>query len=183
MSPVLFNVYTDQLGCNLIYLGLDCKRGCTMANCFFYADDICLLSPSVFGLQAVLDATENYADDHNISFNVSKTVCITFSTGKDSLLPDPKIKLKGCELVWINSLRYLGFTITNCFDNFDEEEMYTRTRELRVRANKLIIIEFIDMALAHSIRVTYTFIYQEKLEIVTERKMHMKKNMVHKVQY
>ena len=39
------------------------------------------------------------------------------------------------------------------------------------------------MALAHSIRVTYTFIYQEKLEIVTERKMHMKKNMVHKVQH
>jgi len=31
------------------------------------------------------------------------------------------------------------------------------------------------MALAHSIRVTYIFIYQKKLEIVTERKMHMKK--------
>jgi len=137
MSPVSFNVYTDQLGCDLIYLGLSCKIGCTMANCFFYADDICLLSLSVFGLQAMLDATEKYADDHNISLNVSKTVCMRFCSGKDSLLPDPKIKLKGCELVWVNSFRYLGFTITNCVNNFDEEEMYTRTGELRVRANML----------------------------------------------
>jgi len=39
----------------------------------------------------------------------------------------------------------------------------------------IIIIEFIDMALAHSIRVTDTFIYQEKLEIDMEKKAYEKK--------
>jgi len=72
MSPVLFNVYTDELEKSLVHAGPGCKIGGTMANCFFYADDICLLSPSVFALQELLLTASGYALEHNISFNVEK---------------------------------------------------------------------------------------------------------------
>jgi len=64
-----------------------------MANGLFYADDICLLSPSVFGLLSMLEVTNHYASEHNITFNAIKIVSMRFSTGKDSVLSDPTVNL------------------------------------------------------------------------------------------
>jgi len=47
----------------------------------------------VFELQAILDAQQNYADDHNVTLNGSIKICMRFSFGIDSFLPDLKIKL------------------------------------------------------------------------------------------
>jgi len=137
MSPVLFNVYMDMLGQNLMHLGIGCKMGNIMANCLFYADDICLLSPSLFGLQRMLDVANHYASEHNITFNARKTVCMRFSVGKDSVLPDPDVTLNNNSLSWVDSYKYLGFTICNNIIKFDEAEMCVRARELRIRANML----------------------------------------------
>jgi len=98
MGPVLLNVYTDGLGKSLVYAGLGCKIGGTMANCFFYEDDICLLSPSVFALQELLLTASVYALEHNISFNVEKTVCMKFGVKSDVDFGNPKIILNGREL-------------------------------------------------------------------------------------
>ena len=62
----------DMLGQSLMHLGIRCKMGNIMANCLFDADDICLLSPSLFGLQRMLDVANHYASDHNITFNARK---------------------------------------------------------------------------------------------------------------
>ena len=38
--------------------------------------DAVLLSPSAYGLQQLLLKCDEYSKDHNISFNVDKTVCM-----------------------------------------------------------------------------------------------------------
>lgn len=55
LSPILFNLYTDDL----IHELESQRKGCTVNNvfigCILYADDVLLLSPSVKGLQAMTD--------------------------------------------------------------------------------------------------------------------------------
>ena len=57
LSPLLFAVYVDDFSKQLI----DARSGCFIENkCIhhvMYADDICLLAPSVLSSQKVLDAT------------------------------------------------------------------------------------------------------------------------------
>ena len=55
LSPYLFNLYMDDLSCSLnkLKIGL-CING-QVINHMMYADDLVLLSPSVKGLQKVID--------------------------------------------------------------------------------------------------------------------------------
>ena len=46
-----------------------------MFNHFSYADDIVLLSPSVAGLQELLDICKDHASVHDIIFNSTKSMC------------------------------------------------------------------------------------------------------------
>jgi hypothetical protein len=52
--------------------------GCHVSKCFIgcvvYADDLMLLSPSIIGLQMMLDICLTYGTAHNILFNSSETV-------------------------------------------------------------------------------------------------------------
>ena len=43
-----------------------------------FADDICVLCPSVSWLQRILDVCQAYAELHGIIFKCKKTVCMTF---------------------------------------------------------------------------------------------------------
>ena len=43
-----------------------------------YADDITLLGPTRNSVMVLLDICSNYAHDHDINFNPSKTTCIHF---------------------------------------------------------------------------------------------------------
>jgi len=42
-----------------------------------FADDICVFSRSVRGLQRILDVCQGYAEAREIIFNCSNTVCMT----------------------------------------------------------------------------------------------------------
>jgi Reverse transcriptase (RNA-dependent DNA polymerase) len=71
-----------------------------------YADDIILLSPSVIGLQCMLDICFEYGAKQNITFNSKKSVCLMVGV-RDS---DVKCNmfLGGNELLWVSKLKYLG---------------------------------------------------------------------------
>lgn len=102
------------------------KVGCYIrtvcCSIFLYADDIILLSPTVHGLQALLNVCENYLIKIGMSINVNKSVCIRFG---------PRFNIRCAELVsafggyikWANSCRYLGVffisgrTLRCSFDN------------------------------------------------------------------
>jgi len=51
-----------------------------------------------------------YAEQHNIMFNVSKTVCMKFDSYKNNVC-DFDIYLKSQQLAWVESFDYLGFRL------------------------------------------------------------------------
>ena len=60
-----------------------------------YADDITLLSPSLHGLNRMLEICAKFADNFDITFNSKKTLCIKFGeslNGKKCATTDVKQK-------------------------------------------------------------------------------------------
>ena len=111
LSPVLFSVYINDLFDLLKSSGF----GCYINNYFYgsvsYADDIVLLSPSVQGLQNLINISKDYFDslDMVISLNVidpqkSKTKCLAFGTKIDP----PPLKLGVKHILWTDQYTHLG---------------------------------------------------------------------------
>jgi len=68
LSPILFNVYVDNLIEELKSSSNGCFIGRTFFGCLMYADDLLLLSPSVNGMQSMLDTCSVYGGLHDIVF-------------------------------------------------------------------------------------------------------------------
>ena len=83
-----------------------------MLLCFLYADDILLLSPSVAGLQLLVNACELECDSLDMRINVNKSCCIRFG----SRFNEPCIEIFskfGGFIHWENSCRYLGVNLVS----------------------------------------------------------------------
>ena len=72
LSPLLYNVYTDDLNHHLQAIGVWCYIGGAWVNSLSYADDIVLLSPTVTALQTLLEVCRPYAGPHDIVYNTTK---------------------------------------------------------------------------------------------------------------
>jgi len=105
LSPILFNIYVDVLISELKNSGIGCHISNVFVGCIMYADDLLILSPSVVGLQYMLDICSGYGRTHDIIFNASKTVCASF--GRKPLAAC-NLFLSGVAVTWVNSLKYLG---------------------------------------------------------------------------
>ena len=84
LSAILFCVYIDELITKLRRNKTGCWIDGNFVGIIVYADDIVLLSPTLGGLQEMIDICSDYAGKHNLSFstnenpNKSKTKCIAF---------------------------------------------------------------------------------------------------------
>ena len=87
LSPVLFCVYIDSLLSNLQGKGIGCYLGNHYAGALAYADDICLLSPSVVALQKMLDICVRYCHNHKIELNCQKSFVSVFSSCPEATIP------------------------------------------------------------------------------------------------
>jgi len=74
LSPILFNIYVDNLLLSLSTSSFSCHVGDNFFRCIMYADDLILLSPCLSGLQHLVDICSIYAKDHNLVFNTKKTI-------------------------------------------------------------------------------------------------------------
>ena len=118
LSAILFCVYIDDLIKELRRN----RDGCWINNRFVgiavYADDIVLLSPSLDGLQNMVDTCSTYAKQYHLTFSTnenpskSKTKCMAFLRSERNLR---NVTLNDKELPWISSIKHLGTTITNNF--------------------------------------------------------------------
>jgi len=79
LSPILFNIYVDELLLSLSTSSYGCHVGDNFFGCIMYADDLILLSPSLSGLQCLVDICSIYAKDHNLVFNTKKTICTVYA--------------------------------------------------------------------------------------------------------
>ena len=119
LSAILFCVYIDDLIKELRRN----RDGCWVENRYvgiaIYADDIVLLSPSLDGLQNMVDTCSGYAKKYHLTFSTnenpdkSKTKCMAFLK-KDRNLRN--IKLNKKDLPWVKTIKHLGSTIQNNLD-------------------------------------------------------------------
>jgi len=70
LSPAIFNVFMNVFIKQLKQLGAGCYISSLFLGCILYADDTLLLSPSVIGLQAMLDKCAEEAKVLLLEFNV-----------------------------------------------------------------------------------------------------------------
>ena len=113
ISPVLFNIYMNDI----FQILRNSRVGCEIDNFYFgligYADDFALLSPTREGLQQMIEAVSLYCSEHGITISVdeniekSKTKCLSFNYAG----PVVNTKLYDKPLPWVDSHLHLGHTI------------------------------------------------------------------------
>ena len=90
MSPHLFNVYIDGLSTRLNKIPVGCSIGGQNTNHLLYADDLCLISPSIPGIPG------KFADNHFIIFNATKTKAMYFNPLRICKLGDLYLSVHRC---------------------------------------------------------------------------------------
>ena len=75
LSPLLFNVYVNELSELLNKSGIGGNTCGTIINHMLYADDICIVLLSSSGLQQLLNICHDYCELHDLTFN-AKNLCV-----------------------------------------------------------------------------------------------------------
>ena len=83
LSPILFNLYMDDLSKELNAYKTGCWLGDNLINHLMYADDLVVLSPSSAGLQQMLNICTEYGIENDIKYNASKSVVVICRTKED----------------------------------------------------------------------------------------------------
>lgn len=135
LSPVLFNLYMDDLSRKL----KDCKTGCMvgdkLVNHLLYADDLVVLSPYSAGLQQLLRACSEYGMEYDIKYNSKKSVVMIARTKEDQKLHFPSFYLHDTELTIATKVKYLGHILRN--DSCDDDDIQRQCCKLYAQANML----------------------------------------------
>jgi len=82
LSPYLFAVYLDELSIQLGSARVGCTVGNMVVNHLMFADDICVFSPSISGLQCLLNIFGDYAAEHEINLKFETKQLVFFFTQK-----------------------------------------------------------------------------------------------------
>ena len=109
ISPVLDNIYIDNLLETLRKLGYGCYMGNVFSGAIGYADDLVLLSPSLYVLRSMIKVCEKYAHDYDILFNPKKSKLMCFNVDDTSTINITLCK-KPVEIV--DNVQYLGNVVS-----------------------------------------------------------------------
>ena len=123
LSPLLFNIYINDILNNISSSKIGCKLGINTANVIAYADDICILSPSSSGLQQLLNSLYLQLNELDLKLNENKTVCMVFTPRREGLISyGPKFYINGYHLNIVDHYTYLGVVIKNTLCNSKDIE-------------------------------------------------------------
>jgi hypothetical protein len=106
-SPLLFCIYINDLLDILKNNGIGCYIGPEFYGALGYADDIILMCPSVQGTKEMLLTCEEYANNHKIKFNVTKSQIIAFTHNKN-VERNPVLYLNNEQIPVVNHVKHLG---------------------------------------------------------------------------
>ena len=127
LSPLFYNVYTDDLNRRLQATGVGCYVGGAWVNSLSYADDMVLLAPTVTALQTQLEVCRVYAASHDIVYNTTKTVCMLVRPKQSQGRYSTRVRLGNEELSFVQEFRYLGHVMTaDCRDDKDIKKQFQR---------------------------------------------------------
>ena len=100
-----------------------------------FADDICVFSPSINGLQYLLNICGDYAPEHEITFNCNKTIGVLFCPKKYKQPAPSNAFLNGVRVKFLDQVKYLGVWINASLK--DDDDIQRQVKSLYCAANKL----------------------------------------------
>ena len=110
--------------------GIGCRVGIRACNVIAYADDIVIMSPSLMGLQRLLNICNDFASNLKLKFNPSKSVCMKFQKTIQNCF-DYTVKIGGENIEFVEEVKYLGFLmnsqLSNKFDILRERNRFYNT--------------------------------------------------------
>ena len=128
LSPLLFNLYINDL---VTMFNHDCnpvKLNDQSVNCLLYADDIVLLSESQDGLQNSLDILDTFCKKWKLHININKTKTMVFN--KPGRKTKATFNIGGIDIENVTNYKYLGL-VFNAAGKFGIAK-----KDLKQRANK-----------------------------------------------
>ena len=136
LSPYLFCVYFDKISKALIALNIGCKLRTLLINHLFYADDLCIFSPSSQGLQRLLNVCFECGSDLDILFNETKCKIMVFKSKSYRKCNIPIFYMGQHALKICASYKYLGhFICDTCSDKLD---ILRQCQSIYAKGNSLI---------------------------------------------
>ena len=109
VSPALFAVYINNLITRISDSGYGCNIKNIFLGCFLYADDIILLSISVFSLQRMLEICIDELHCIDLHLNVDKSVYTRI--GPRWKVSEINLLINGQKLKYSSEIKYLGVVI------------------------------------------------------------------------
>ena len=100
----------DKLFKQLKRNGIGCHVGPVYAGAFGYADDVALVTPSLYSLKCMIATCEEFAKKHQITFNPTKSKLLCFNAC-DAVTPH--IKLNGQPVSVVHKDKHLGNYISD----------------------------------------------------------------------
>ena len=135
LSPwYLFAAYLDELSIQLGSARVGCTMGNMVVNHLKFADDICVFSPSISGLQCLLNICGDYAAEHEITFNCNKTTGVLFCPKKYKQPAPRNVFLNGVRAQFLDHVKYLGVWINA---SLKDDDIQRQVKSLYCAANKL----------------------------------------------
>ncbi len=104
--------------------GYGCYMGGVFAGVFSYADNLKLLTPTVYQMAHIC---ENYAKRYDTTFNAKKSEVIIYKAYNVNP-PDPCVVINGAPVKGFNNVIHLGhlltenvyeFNVSKCIDDFN----------------------------------------------------------------
>ena len=154
LSPILFNVFMDDLSVLLNKEYIGCYLQGVPYNHLFYADDSVLLAPSPSALQKLINICDAYATDVELTYNTKKTVCMSILPKWLKVNNGFQFELSGNTLSYTNEHKYLGVYIRN--DCMDGSDIQQQVRSIYARGN-IIIAKFSNCDVNVKTRLFKTF--------------------------
>ena len=109
--------------------------GNMVVNHLMFADDICVFSPSINGLQCFLNICGDYAAEHEITFNCNKTIGVLFCPKKYKQPAPSSVFLNRVRVQFLDQVKYLGVWINASLK--DDDDIQRQVKSLYCAANKL----------------------------------------------
>ena len=133
LSPILFCVYLDELLKRLERTGVGCFIGHHFFGSVGYADDVKLLSPSITGLQTLVNTCEQFSQEYDVTFNTKKTLCICYGT--EDVAGMRMVTLNGAFIPWQTEVKHLGNFLR--YDLTDKADVRKKKGDFVAAVNKL----------------------------------------------
>ena len=136
LSPMLFNVFIDDLSVILRHALYGCYINGECFNHIVYADDTVLIATSPVALQNMIDMCAEYFDKHSLVVNMKKTKCMSVLPKELKDIHVPTFYLHNSSILTVTSERYLGVFLSS--KQSDDDSIQKEMRSMYSRGNVLL---------------------------------------------